>query len=953
MNRDEWRWTDENGVQRLVRTEELRAALASSVLPPSTLVWREGMKEWAAAFTVPELASAAISAARAGRPGSTPPPAHAGASDRDTPTDVMPLDPAPRAPGRPLPDRPAPKSSAPPLPAGKRPPMRTLVGLSSPDDERPSVPNMPIVVPAAGGQKPEAGRGAAITQLPKYGGGADPLVPTIPLAPLVPSGLPQRGRPQERKARTSDIDALWAGSPPRDDDEPTIQGAARPEKAGSSAKPAGTTAAERARAGGAWAGEAARPVEGASPSKRPPPPLPPREARAAAASARLGAAVSTKPASPPSAAPAEARPPAKPKTLPPARPKRTDPEVAGSKPAASTRPPALQPRAGATDARTPAATPKPAAARQADAAPPLATRLEAGSPTLSATAKPAEIAGIKVPPPAPSSAPSLEELRNVSLKKTLAGGISAFVASGAPLPTPPAPTDDVRPAPAEAPAKAAAAAAGPTLDALSWQAEAAPARGDAPAVTESAPSSAAMDAAPAPLPSSGTGGDADRPRAPSERPPSLESATSRSERPPSLSSRPPSLSERPPSLRAEVELLTSIGRSAGASKALEQPITVPLSSLVFGVGGFVVISLVLVFFVGRCSVGSAEARTGAQKGVARASVLARSALPVPARPCSVLRNPTMWAPQASKSIPFELGSNGVGLFTIGYAKSEEEAAGLTFDFESNEVKERSLPKPEGKIDRVTPLAGDTPTFAVSPEAPGRTLVHVPATPPFVILLEKTGIATAADPTAAPTTLWPLEGIVEPEAARVLVARDGAGYAVTFRRGGGIFAGWLGADRKPVGNPVRVVGSGGSVGKPNLGYNGRELAVVFADKAPGGRSRWEIRVGRAPRGSIPEQAKVIPMPKGGPGGDAFAPDIAGLPDGRWLLVWTEGAPGKRAVRGQTLAPDLTPIGDAVALSPPQGNFGQGVLGVVGDRAAAVFLSKGESSYELWGAILGCG
>ena len=99
--------------------------------------------------------------------------------------------------------------------------------------------------------------------------------------------------------------------------------------------------------------------------------------------------------------------------------------------------------------------------------------------------------------------------------------------------------------------------------------------------------------------------------------------------------------------------------------------------------------------------------------------------------------------------------------------------------------------------------------------------------------------------------------------------------------------------------------------------------------------------------------MIPLPRGGPGGDAFAPDIAGLADGRWLLMWTEGASGSRAVRAQTLTPDFQPLGDPIALSPPAGNFGQGVIGVVGGHAATVFLSKGSSSYELWGAVLQCG
>ena len=53
------------------------------------------------------------------------------------------------------------------------------------------------------------------------------------------------------------------------------------------------------------------------------------------------------------------------------------------------------------------------------------------------------------------------------------------------------------------------------------------------------------------------------------------------------------------------------------------------------------------------------------------------------------------------------------------------------------------------------------------------------------------------------------------------------------------------------------------------------------------------------------------------------------------------------------PDFSPLGDPIALSPPAGNFGQGVIGVAGAYAATVFLSKGPSSYELWGAVLQCG
>jgi hypothetical protein len=68
-----WRFTDDKGVEREISTVDLRAALMKGTLLPSTLVWREGMKEWVPAFTLPDLASAAIAAARVDRQKAGPP----------------------------------------------------------------------------------------------------------------------------------------------------------------------------------------------------------------------------------------------------------------------------------------------------------------------------------------------------------------------------------------------------------------------------------------------------------------------------------------------------------------------------------------------------------------------------------------------------------------------------------------------------------------------------------------------------------------------------------------------------------------------------------------------------------------------------------------------------------------------------------------------------------------
>ncbi|NUO48140.1 MAG: DUF4339 domain-containing protein, partial [Polyangiaceae bacterium] len=125
MSGTEWRFTDEQGVERTLTTQELRASLASGKIAPSTLVWNSGMKEFAPAFTLPEFSAAAIAAGRSSR-ASIPPtgtPATGSPALSDRPRSVPP----------PVPKRVP--SIAPPVPVGKphRPPMRTLTGLEPPE----------------------------------------------------------------------------------------------------------------------------------------------------------------------------------------------------------------------------------------------------------------------------------------------------------------------------------------------------------------------------------------------------------------------------------------------------------------------------------------------------------------------------------------------------------------------------------------------------------------------------------------------------------------------------------------------------------------------------------------------------------------------------------------------------------------------------------------------------
>ena len=408
-----------------------------------------------------------------------------------------------------------------------------------------------------------------------------------------------------------------------------------------------------------------------------------------------------------------------------------------------------------------------------------------------------------------------------------------------------------------------------------------------------------------------------------------------SEPPPALFSEPPParFSEPPP------------GR-AGAPAGL--PVAVPISSL-FAAGGALIAMVVGAFFVGRHS--ALPTRLVARPIFHLVPLVARAALPPPLKPCWVAKQPVMWAPRISKSIPFDMLATPAGTLQVGYAREESDAVGLEVTPSTGDVKVRFTQKGSEPIERVIPTGAE---FKVSPAAGigGFTsLLHVLGASSFVVGVKASALSLADRPDAQATALWPLAGDDVPAALRVLGAGD-KGYNLTFRRDGVVWGGFLDPARKPVGALVKVPGSGGAVGKPSSGWNRSELAVIFADKPEGGE-RWEIRVGRAPTGTIPAATRVVPLPGGGPGGDAFAPDIAGLPDGRWLMIWTEGAAGSRAVRAQTFSPDLTPLGDPIALSPPAGNFGQGGIGIAQGYAAAVFLSKGSLGFELWGSILQCG
>jgi hypothetical protein len=915
--RDEWRWTDDRGVQRLVGTDELRAALSTSLLPATTLVWRDGMKEWAPAAVMPELADAVAQApkappakGRASLVGVTQPAADDGATNGAAP-------PRPKsATGGPL-VLPSAAAKRPPVPTTPaRAGMRTLIGGALADATRTASTGAPIAVPSPSSER------VSITQIPQQGttpARIDAL--EIPRAPALPNtGATPRPAPA-RKMTTRDIDGDWSFAGVDSDEDATQPHLTRPTRSdlekGSNVGEATATI------------EPAKLVEAARPAE-PKPALP---------VARTGSTTGAKPALP---KPTTSRPPA----LPVRPPVPHRPPVA-TRPIAPKAPSKLPVTAPGTKPfvfpSAPTTTPSPTAAVA------IATNAIATNSTPIGSMDVA--LDVVADPTTENFTETADALPLVTLAQPQID------------PTPLSPLLDVAPTqtsrssrPPPAPARISYPPPLPTGVTITTT-ELFPQAATEP-LPEAAADRATHPSYPPPLPM-----EALRAPTPSRPPPPslspvqavLSPVTEPLQPPPSTASRSgaaPAQAKSAPAQaapRSRAEVAPARARVSDAPPAINGGVAVPVGSL-YGAGGALICMVVTAFFAGRCS--AQPAVQVAHPKLQDIPTLARAVIPPPPKACWVTRQPVMWAPKASKTIPFEVTATTSGALAIGYARDATSAMGIVVSPSTGEVKAAFTKTSEADIDRVTPSANaEFQLVTAAKEGALGSVIPVEAKTPFVIGV-RAGSIVAADSEGAPSAaLWPLAGSEAPSAARVQIA-EGSGYGLVFRRESAIWSGWIGLDRKPVGELVKVVGSGGAVGKPNVGWNHREIAVIFADK-PAGSDHYEIRVAHAKTGSIPATTTVIPLPKGGPGGDAFAPDIAGLPDGRWVMVWTEGASGSRAIRAQTFESDFTPLGDPIALSPPAGNFGQGVLGVVSGYAAAVFLSKGASSYELWGSVLQCG
>jgi hypothetical protein len=327
--------------------------------------------------------------------------------------------------------------------------------------------------------------------------------------------------------------------------------------------------------------------------------------------------------------------------------------------------------------------------------------------------------------------------------------------------------------------------------------------------------------------------------------------------------------------------------------------------------------------------------------------------------CRVTGTSARLAEKASKDVPLELLVNSSGeRVRLGFATSINGAVGLSVDLTSLQVTPEFTRAPRDRLRAVIPFGEETaPEFVAQLEGHADKLKAwrtISFDPHMVIGWSGSALAVASKPKEVPTPLWPLEGPDPIDVIRAARTSD-RGYAVVFRRHGAIYGGMIGPDRAAVGDLTKIAGAGappGSpVGTPTVAVNGQSVAVAFADRASTDEP-WSIRIGTAPLGSFPQTTTPFAVPPGGPGGAALAPALSGLPDGRWLLVWTEGSGGNHDVRGMTLGADLAPVGAALTVSREGSNAGQGAVALRAGHGLVAYLALTEEGYEVWGTGVDC-
>jgi hypothetical protein len=343
------------------------------------------------------------------------------------------------------------------------------------------------------------------------------------------------------------------------------------------------------------------------------------------------------------------------------------------------------------------------------------------------------------------------------------------------------------------------------------------------------------------------------------------------------------------------------------------------------------------------------------------AVVAPKPAPEPKTPpspgtCTVRTAATKVADWADPSVvPAFVDIPGSNRVAVGFAQSDTYAIGITIDPRSFDRDQVFREFRKEKLSSVVPTidAGKLHFQVCREGAVLGSARAIGGAPSFFIGATNEGIARARGK-GTPEPVWPLSDAREITVPRVATVPD-KGHAVVFRRGGktgAVALGWLAPDGTRKSDLRDLPAAGEMAGTPAIAAGDDSVLVVFAARKTES-SPWNLELATSSAGTLPGATKRFALPKGGPGGDAIAPSAASLGGGRWLLQWTEGAPGSRVVRAQVLTAELEPVGAAVDLSPTGTNAGQGVVWAHDDVGTVLFyVRNARNTNELWGSAIAC-
>jgi GYF domain 2 len=326
-------------------------------------------------------------------------------------------------------------------------------------------------------------------------------------------------------------------------------------------------------------------------------------------------------------------------------------------------------------------------------------------------------------------------------------------------------------------------------------------------------------------------------------------------------------------------------------------------------------------------------------------------------PCAVIGNPKMIAPKALVPTGIEViaATNSI---LVGFASGPKDGAALAINPGNLSINGQTKMKTSDVLKRVEPLPIDgRPQGSPNTDKKGDLLTGrrtVPSSPAYDLGVADGALAWAPRGTDKINSLWPLNGTGAVEALRGSPLDGGGGIAVAYRRSGAIWIGVATGDKSlSAGNLSSTQGLGPQVGSPAIAASGNSILAIWADRASASDA-WGLRWQRWKIGDAPTAAEEFTPPAGGPGAPFMSPGVASLGGGRFLVVWTEGSGQGHQVRALTIGADGQAQGLALTISADGENAGQGQAAVTADGRGVVayLVSAGAKTFQVSATSITC-